>query len=267
MKRLFSLIDIGWRFLATVISFTVFGLGGLALRCIAFPLMHWWFRDQTKETILARKLINRSFRLFTWLMAALGIYRVEIQGAHHLNRPGLLLLANHPTLIDIVFLISLTERANCIVKSSLLTNPFTRGPLRGANYIINNREGAALLEACIASIQCGDHLIIFPEGTRTRHGSHELELHRGSANIAVRAGHPITPVLIHCDQPFLTKGAPWWKIPPQRPNLRIEIGEDLDTTTITQECANEALAARFLNQYMKNYFEKEIIHAASGRSH
>lgn len=266
MAQLLAVLDRTWRLIATVMCFTVFGIGGLLLRCLAFPVIHWFVRNPAKETIWARKLISHSFRLFIWLMGALGIYRAEIHGAERLRRPGLLILANHPTLIDIVFLISLTDRANCIVKSSLLANPFTRGPLRGAHYITNDQQGTELLDTCIASIQAGDHLIVFPEGTRTRHGAKQLQLQRGSANIAVRAGQPITPVVIHCDQAFLTKGAPWWRIPPRRPHLRIEIHEDFDTHSITQGCANDALAARHLNQYMTHYFEKEVIHAERTRA-
>ncbi|WP_245395071.1 hypothetical protein [methane-oxidizing endosymbiont of Gigantopelta aegis] len=40
-----------------------------------------------------------------------------------LNRPGQLIVANHPTLIDIVFLISRIPYACCIVKDSLWHNP------------------------------------------------------------------------------------------------------------------------------------------------
>jgi len=54
-----------------------------------------------------------------------------------LNRPGQLIIANHPTLVDIVFLISRVKQANCIVKQKLWHNPFMRGPILNAGYISN----------------------------------------------------------------------------------------------------------------------------------
>lgn len=253
-----ALLSRGWRLVATVFCFAVFGLGGLVLRCLVFPPLGWLVRDPECRAAIARRVVHWNFRRFVGLMHLLGIYRYEVRGLERLQRPGLLILANHPCLIDIVFLIALTPRGNCIVKASLLHNPFTRGPLLGANYITNDHHGPQLLQRCVDSIHQGDHLIIFPEGTRTPFGAATLPFQRGSANIAVRAGMPVTPVVILCDQPFLTKGAPWWKIPPARPNFVIDIREDLDTQALTADCANEALAARTLNQTMQQFFEREV---------
>jgi hypothetical protein len=44
-----------------------------------------------------------------------------------------MIIANHPSLIDVVFLIGLVRQANCVVKQSLWENPFTRGPVRAPN--------------------------------------------------------------------------------------------------------------------------------------
>ncbi len=47
------------------------------------------------------------------------------------------MIANHPTLIDVVVLIGLMEQANCVVKQALWSNPFTKGPVQSAGYILN----------------------------------------------------------------------------------------------------------------------------------
>lgn len=257
------MLNRAWRFVATVFCFAVFGVGGLVMRVVLFPALGLFVRNRARRTALARKTISRSFAGFIGLMHVLGIYRYTITGVERLNRPGLLILANHPSLIDIVFLIGLSQRANCIVKAALRKNPFTRGPLLGANYITNDLQGIEMLDMCIECIQQGDHLIIFPEGTRTPHDATSLHFQRGSANIAVRANQPITPVVIVCNQPFLTKGAPWWKVPPVRPDFHIEIREDLDTQHLIEGSANEAIAARRLTQFLQTYFEKDVLHVPS----
>ena len=90
----------------------------------------------------------------------------QIEGGERLQRDGLLVLANHPTLIDVVCLISLLPNADCVVKRAVARNPFMRGPVRAAGYISND-DGAGLVDDCVAAVHAGGTLVIFPEGTRS----------------------------------------------------------------------------------------------------
>ena len=131
-----------------------------------------------------------------------------------LQRNGLLILANHPTLIDVVLLVSLLPNADCVVKHAVARNPFMRGPVRAAGYVANS-DGAGLVDDCIAAVHAGGNLVIFPEGTRTEPGQ-PLRLQRGAANIAVRGRLDITPVRITCTPLTLTKGQKWYRVPSRR---------------------------------------------------
>ena len=71
-------------------------------------------------------------------MQRAGVLTYSVEGAEKLGRPGQMIIANHPSLIDVVFLIGLVRQANCVVKQSLWQNPFTRGPVRDAGYISND---------------------------------------------------------------------------------------------------------------------------------
>ncbi|MDZ7918789.1 lysophospholipid acyltransferase family protein [Rhodoferax sp.] len=201
---------------------------------------------------MARNAVQRTFRWFVWWMAALGVMSFEIRGQERLNRTGLLVLANHPTLIDVVFLISLLPNADCIVKSTLARNPFTRGPVRAANYICND-SGAGMVEDCIHSLRQGSNLIIFPEGTRTGVDG-KITLQRGAANVAVRGGRDITPVRIHCAPRTLTKGLAWWQVPSARAHFVIDVCDDIDIQSFLDEGPGDALAARRLTHFLTNYF-------------
>ncbi|MBC7919160.1 MAG: 1-acyl-sn-glycerol-3-phosphate acyltransferase [Rhodoferax sp.] len=246
-----------WRLFATGFSFTVFGIGGLLLWWVVFPLLTLAVPLQERRTLLAKALIKRLFQTFVGLMHVLGIYTYELRGLEKLDRSGLLILANHPTLIDVVFLIALTERADCVVKAQLLRNPSTRGAVQTAGYICND-AGPVLIERCFASLQSGNNLIIFPEGTRTPAAGFPARLERGAANLAVRCKRDVTPVLIHCDQSFLAKGVPWWKIPPTRPHLTIEVHDDLNVAALIADCPSEAIAARRLSEHLIQFFTAEI---------
>ena len=251
-----ALFDRGWRVIATGIAFSTFGIGRLLLRLVYFPLLDLAVRDRARKARLARAMVKRSFAGHIELMRVLGILRYTITGAEKLRREGLLILANHPTLIDVVFLVSLVPNADCVVKSRLARNPFTRGPVRATNYLCND-SGAGLIEDCIRSIRAGSNLVIFPEGTRTPLDGN-THLQRGAANVAVRGGIDVTPVLIDCRPRSLTKGLPWWRVPARRMQFSIEVRDDIAVQPFLVAAGGEAaLAARRLTDHLRSYFETE----------
>jgi 1-acyl-sn-glycerol-3-phosphate acyltransferase len=245
-----------WRVVATGLSFALFGLGGLALRLVVFPLLSLLVRERGRRIVAARAVVRVTFRLFVGVMRALGVLRYEVHGLDKLDREGLLILANHPTLIDTVFLMAFVRNADCIVKGALWNNPFTRGPVRAAGYI-NNRGGPQLVDDCIGSLRSGMNLIVFPEGTRTGPGG-AIELKRGAANIAVRGQRAVTPVLIDCQPPTLGKGEKWWRVPPRRAVFRIVVKDDIEVESFSGHGASEVMAARRLTEYLQDYFMREV---------
>jgi 1-acyl-sn-glycerol-3-phosphate acyltransferase len=244
-----------WRVFATGLSFAVFGAGGLVLRVLVFPMLNLVVRQPESRVRAARALIRRAFRAYVELMRMLGVLRYEVRGLERLNRGGLLILANHPTLIDTVFLMAFVKNADCIVKGALWDNPFTGGPVRAAGYV-NNGGGAALVDDCIASLERGNNLIVFPEGTRTP-GDGVIRMKRGAANIAVRGERAMTPVLIRCEPATLGKGAKWWRAPPRRVLMRIDVQADLAIDTFKGNGVSDVMATRQLTEFLQDYFSEK----------
>jgi 1-acyl-sn-glycerol-3-phosphate acyltransferase len=214
-----------WRAIASTLSFALFGFAGvlLTLLCLPFFRCAFWL-DRPKKIRLARAVVQHAFAAFIAIMGFLQLLRYQVSGRERLNRAGLLILANHPSLIDVVFLIALVPNANCVIKRGVLRNPFMRGVVRATAYIAND-SGAALVEDCVQSLRQGDNLIIFPEGTRTPIDAMP-KLRRGAANIAVRGARDITPVKIHTNSVSLAKGIPWWYLP-RRMHYHIEVRDDI----------------------------------------
>lgn len=248
-----------WRVLATGFSFALFGVGGVVLRVLVFPLLALCVHEPAAHQRAARGAVSMSFRAFVGVMRLLGVLRYEVRGLDKLDRKGQLILANHPTLIDTVFLIAFVPNADCIVKGALSTNPFMRGPIRAAGYIRNDR-GPDLVGDGIASLRAGGNLIIFPEGTRTPPGS-TATLKRGAANIAVRGLRAITPVVIRCNPPTLGKGDRWWHVPPHQAHFRIDVLDDIAVDDFVRD-ASEVVAARRLTDCLQQLFMKESQHHA-----
>ena len=247
-----GLLNRGWRIVATGLSFLAFGVGGVLLWVLAFPMLTLAVRNPARRQTLARRLVQRSFALHIEFMRVLGVLTYEIRGRERLQRDGLLILANHPTLIDVVFLISLLPNADCVVKSSLARNPFTRGPVRAAGYVCND-DGAGLVDDCIAAVRRGGNLVMFPEGTRSRRGV-PPRLQRGAANIAVRGGLSITPVRLGCQPMTLGKGEKWYRVPARRFHVVVDIQPDIDIVSMLDGATSEAMAARQLTDYLTHYF-------------
>jgi 1-acyl-sn-glycerol-3-phosphate acyltransferase len=245
-------VSLCWRVFATGLSFVVFGVGGVLLRVLVFPLLNVFVLKPQRRVIAARTIIRRAFRAYVDLMRLLGVLRYEVRGLEKLERGGLLILANHPTLIDTVFLMAFVKNADCIVKSALWNNPFTGGPVRAAGYIRND-IGAGLVADCIASLERGNNLIVFPEGTRTP-ADGVISMKRGAANIAVRGVRDMTPVLIRCEPATLGKGEKWWRVPPRRVLIQIDVQDDLAIAKFTDNGVSEVLAARQLTEFLQDYF-------------
>jgi 1-acyl-sn-glycerol-3-phosphate acyltransferase len=247
-----------WHVCGAAVGFIAVGIGGV----FVFPLLIICIRDPERRSAIARHVIGFAFRCIVASMQAIGVFRYQMTGLERLQRHGLLILSNHPTLIDIVFLIAFVKRANCIVKSALWRNPFTRAAVTAAGYIRNDQHGLSVVEACVDSVRKGNNLIVFPEGTRTRPDG-AMTLKRGAANVAVRASCNVTPVLIRCVPPMLTKGNTWWRLPSRTSQYRIDVKEDIDIRSFVTAAGSEALAARRLTRHLQYYFTKEMeAHAA-----
>jgi len=243
-----------WRWLATVFSFFIFGVGGILLPIIALPILYCIPVTALVREGKAQTVIHHAFRFYIEMMRQIGILSYELEGKSKLDHAQLI-LANHPSLIDVVFLIALVPNANCVVKGRLAKNIFTRGPIRTAGYIINDNNEHVIEMARQAFLK-GHALIVFPEGTRST-PEQKLTLKRGAANIAIRAKAEITTVLIECKPTTLTKSDHWYQIPKTKVHFKIQVKDKIDVRPYLAE-DSPSVAARKLTTDLTDYFNKEL---------
>ncbi len=254
------MVDRAWRIVATGFCFFIFGLGGVLVGLFVVPPMLLLVRDPAKRVRFSRFAVHHFFRFFIGLMNFVKVISYELHDIDRLQRPGLLILANHPSLIDVIFIISLIPQSGCVVKSALVRNPFTRAPVKASGYITND-TGLALVDDCREALQRHETLVIFPEGTRTPL-SGEVTLQRGAANVAIRCGKAVTPVVIRVNPRGLAKGQKWYRVPPSRMHFVIRVHEDLQVDTFLESGAAEPVAVRRLNEHLRSFFEQESVRAA-----
>ncbi|WP_036665413.1 lysophospholipid acyltransferase family protein [Paludibacterium yongneupense] len=256
-RGLAARINYLWRLLMTAWSFSVFGLGGLALSAAVFPLLLLLPARYDLRRRVVRGLVQQSFALFVKMMCVVGIMSLDVNGGERLRRArGCLILANHPTLIDVVVMISLLPSANCVVKSALWDSVFLGGVVRAARYIRND-DSTNLIADCAASLRSGENLVIFPEGTRSLPGRPYAFL-RGAAHIALAGECAILPVLLCCTPSTLSKGVPWYRIPSRRFHFSLEVLESISVDELLGGAVQPSMASRHLTKALQRYFSERL---------
>ena len=244
-----------WRIFATGLSFAIFGLGGVVLTCTLIPILAFT-SDSENRRKYGKKLLKKSFQCFLWGMQFLGVMNLQTKNLQRLKSGRRLVLANHPSLIDAVILIALIKNPNGIIKSNLFNNPSMYGLAKIAG-LMRNVEGPELIRKSIESINSGDNLIIFPEGTRTKVLG-EVVFKRGAAYIAIKGGFDITPVLIVTSEPVLRKDHGWYKVPLNKPLFTVSVMEEIKVSAKVRVEDDLILTAEELTEYLEEYYLHEL---------
>ena len=241
-----------WRVFATGVSFAAFGIGGVLLSLTLFPLARLLSPNRQAARKNIQTIMHLSWRCFIGFMKLTGILSWELRGGERLQQRGCLIIANHPSLLDVVFMISFMPEVDCIVKPAIFRNAFMRWPALWAGYIPNG-EPEQLIEDCARTLREGNSLLMFPEGTRTRPGQ-PVSMRRGAAQIALAADADILPVTITVVPTTLTKGEPWYHIPPRRFHVSVSVGEPVPCARFLEGGVSRALAARHITEHFETYF-------------
>jgi 1-acyl-sn-glycerol-3-phosphate acyltransferase len=254
--KILNRINYVWRVFATGLCFVIFGLGSLVLSLIVFPIQRVFILDKNKRKRKARNTIHLTFKFFVALMSGLGIFRFSLDDVEALKTlNGHLILANHPSLIDVVVLLSIIPNADCVVKTHLFSNIFLRGAVSGTGYI-NNANPESLLEDCEASLKEGNNLVVFPQGTRTK-DKEALSFQRGAANIAIRCQAKVSSVLLKVVPTTLTKHEPWYRIPSKKAHFSAMFIDQ--TPTIPEnDVSQTSKNVRQYNRTLEVFFTKEL---------
>jgi len=249
-------INKAWRIIATGLCFTTFGFGGLFLSLIIFPIQKVLIQDKNKQKKIARKTVHYTFKFFIALMSFTGIFTFSLRKAQQLKTiQGHLVLTNHPSLIDVVVLISIIPNADCVVKTHLFNNVFLRGVVKNTGYI-SNADPEGLLHDCQESLKAGNNLIIFPQGTRTK-PEETLHFQRGAANIAIRCQAKVIVVLLKVVPTTLTKLEPWYRVPAEKAHFSAEV---IDKVPELLENAPAQISknVREYNRRLESFFIEEL---------
>ncbi|MDG1462056.1 MAG: lysophospholipid acyltransferase family protein [Gammaproteobacteria bacterium] len=242
-----------WRTFATVLSFFFFGVGSLLLGLLMLPLFPITVFGGGAAKQRVRAVVGSAMGFFVWIMKTLGVLDYQISGYENIpvNTP-VLILANHPSLIDVVFLQSIFPRAQCVVKRALYRNPFTHFTIKNAGYI-SSSDPQDVLSDSVEAVRSGSSLIVFPEGTRTQAGALPA-FKSGAAAVAIRSGCKILPIFIRVRPATLGRSDKWYSAPDKKVKVRIQIGRVFSSDVLSVPAVGQRQQIRALNAYLQKYF-------------
>jgi 1-acyl-sn-glycerol-3-phosphate acyltransferase len=204
------------------LALAVFGICGL-LYSVVGPVLYVLLPRRIGSA-LGQRVMAALFRLFVGLLHVLGLARCDLAALDALrDGPPLVIAPNHPTYLDAMLIVSRLPSAACVMKSEVLRNPFLGGGARLAGYIPGDAP-RDMIRAAVAALRAGQHVIFFPEGTRTVQDPVNA-FKTGFAPIARLAGVPVQTVVIETDSRYMRKGWPLLRMPEFPLVYRVRLGE------------------------------------------
>lgn len=240
------------------LCFVYFGLGGLLISALALPILrlHARLRGLSQEAVSlqTQRLVHLACRSFLGcLTSVMRVARIEWVGEAALSRGPLLVVANHPSLIDTPLLAAKLPQVEFIVNRGWTQIGWMRRIAEAAGY--HHADGGAdVVRAAAARLRAGRSVVVYPEGSRTPpEGLRRFQ--RGAAHIALEAGCDILPVVIRVAPRALMQGEDWTQYPATNPVWRVEVGEPIRAEAVGGG-ERGPLAARRLTGVLEGYFEK-----------
>ncbi len=243
-----------WRIIAAGLSYILFGIGAFLPGVYIFALALVPMDRSTKQRKV-RNAIQWLCRLYVDIMQFLGLMTYVVEGERPEKLSGHMVISNHSMLIDALFGLAYVENLCCVVKSALVTNPFTCVPVKLAGYLAN--DDPQLVDKAKRKLDSGENILIFPEGTRNQYDL-QLDFKRGASNMAVISQAPIVPVVLCCMPRALGKGDSWWQLP----DVKSRIVMRFKPVLRLEDCVDVSLPRtrqyRHLTEWLRQYYLVEV---------
>jgi 1-acyl-sn-glycerol-3-phosphate acyltransferase len=213
------------------LSFIVFYFGASIVAWILLPLHRRRTRDlpAAEQRLALDRFLQRCYAWPIAFMAKVGLmtYRLPTLPPTLPPQPWVI-AANHPSLLDVLFIKAAIPGVVVLVKAELFKEPSMRRILEAhGDFAGREREDlkvgeTTVLDTFVERLHAGRTVLVFPEGTRSP-AWRLRRFRRGAAEAAIRAGVPIVPVFVLSDPPTLKKGDKWYQMPRRVPHFEVDV--------------------------------------------
>ncbi len=154
-----------------------FGFGCYGVIALAVIPVCWLvavFLRGERRKFACQRIVHLGLAWWERIMEGIGVFTVdfpEIDAVRAL-RGTIIAPSPHPSLIDAPHFLARMPRLTCLMKKSVLKNPFMGSSAALAGYLPND-HGREFIRVGRDALRAGENLLIFPEGTRTVRGPGE----------------------------------------------------------------------------------------------
>lgn len=232
-----------FRSAATLLLFAVFGIGALPFSfLLAF----------VPNRGVAQRCVRGIWMPFMKIMSLLGLVSLDCKIPQNIR--GAIIVANHPSLLDVLVILVSIPRTFFIAKNSLRNNPFCMMSVRRVSFPDNPQ----LLEEAPKWLALGWNVVIFPEGTRSPSSRKINKFKRGAAQLALRSNAPVYLFTLNYSRDLLNKRHPFWDVGKNRIICRLRFVEKRETANIKIGSSNFHAAATILIDDFQQIISRSI---------
>jgi 1-acyl-sn-glycerol-3-phosphate acyltransferase len=215
----------GFKIVRGALIFSVFYLAGAFSGVLVLPLLSLTTRDPLTRMRRNQLALSAWFRFTLDLLRWARIFSFDARSVV----PGLperpvIVIANHPTTIDVVAVLAVYREACVVVKHKIWRDPFLRHIFRWCGHVDGGdgsmEANTALLQNLQTRIAQGFSVVVFPEGTRSPPRGLG-PMFKGAFAVASTTQTDLLPVVITAEPPALHKAAPWHVLPDKPVDYRV----------------------------------------------
>ncbi|HAE88967.1 MAG TPA: hypothetical protein DCG79_03775 [Clostridiales bacterium] len=144
------------------------------------------------------------YRFLRWLASPFIslIYPTKVINKEKFFKESAMVCCNHYASADVLIVASklFKKNLNCLAKAELFKGKFSSWFLTKMGAIKVNRgtPEVSVHKEILRRLKKGEQILIFPEGTRNKAGTHDMaEFKSGAGVYAIKAKVPIVPLMLH----------------------------------------------------------------------
>ena len=232
-------------------SFSIFGFGAFFVNIFLFPCAKLFLKDK-KLLYFYSDTIHFTWRFFLKFVMFLRLIKLDIKDKSKIQSiKSKIIVATHPSFIDILILIALIPRTTCIVKSNLSKNIFLNNIINSV-FILEDESIEDLKTHSKKMIENGFNIIIFPSGIRHRRNEFP-KMRKGASTIAMYVNVDIECLKFYTDYDFLFINQPIYQAGSKPVTYELSYSGNIDISQELEKSENDIVIKRNITNLITKF--------------
>ncbi len=234
-----------------LLSFGIFGVGAVVLNFTVFPIAKYFVNEENLLYFYS-DIIHKSWKWFINWLINIRVIKLKADDISFIKNK--VIVATHPSFIDVVILIALIPRTTCVVKHALSKNPILKN-IVGSIFILDNDDLESIKSQTKMMLEKEFNVIIFPSGTRHRKNEFP-KIKKGAATIAMNAKVNIVALKYYTDFDFLFLNQPVYEAGEKPVTYELYNAGEINTSDEMKKSDNEIVVKKNITKMIENILYK-----------